>query len=192
MRGKTPPLFHGDDIAPAPLRWPSSAGTRPPSHSLPDASPNGRASHSLDNIAACAHSFGNLASPLGSGTEPNLALSCADPRNATGCLPDKQNNLVHGRRQTRSAEGGSVYSFRWAHFPTSCFPENRSLARPSSRYCPVWYSRHRPPSVAAFSSDELAHVPPLAITARCRWLPASPTLPQSVPAPHRWKSARCS
>src|ERR1700719_52981 len=82
----------------------------------------------------------------------------------------------------RWAEVGSEPSPRWASLSVPGSPENRFPVWPSSRCCLAWCSRHRPPSVAAFSSAALRYGRP----------PASRPTPRLILAPHRSKSARCS
>src|SRR5260370_485647 len=192
MHGKIPRLFHDGGIALVLLRWPFSCETRSPPGFLRGALPNGRVSYCLDNTPACECSFGNPPPWLRSGSKPTLALACSAPVDAELCPPGKYSNSLPADRGRRSVAAGPAGWFHSAHFPISCFPENRSLARPTSRCCPVWCIRHRPPSVAVFSSAAVPRDPPPAVTPRCRLPPAPPPPPPSVHAPHRWKSVRCS
>src|SRR6266852_6802085 len=189
MRGKIPPLFRGGDIAPALPRWPSFPGTQRPSQFLPGELPNGRAFDSPDNTLACEHNSDSLSSSLRNDRKSDLAQPVTVLHSAAICLPGTDTDPARRHNETHWAAVDAEPSPRWVSLPVPCSPENRSPTRPSSRCCLVWCSRHRPPSVAVFSSAAVPRVPPLAITVRCRSPPASPTPPQSTPAPHPGKAA---
>src|ERR1019366_7791652 len=173
-------------------RWPSFPGTQGPSRFLPGELPNDHASDSSDNTPVCERNSHTISSSPHSDRKSLLAQPVTALRSAAICLRDTDTDPARHHTKTHWAAVDAELLSRWAFPHAPCFPENRSLARPSSRCCLAWYSRHRPPSVAAFSPAALRCDPLPATTARCRSLPASPRLPQSAPVPHRQKSARCS
>src|SRR5580704_13256195 len=192
MRDKIPRFVHGDDIAPGLPRWPSSCETPSPRGFLRVALRNGRSSCCPDNTQVCEGSFGNPQTGLRRGGKSSLLPPCVVPAEAELCPPGKHSGSSPADREMRSAETGSSGWRRAAHLPAAWSPENRPLARPSSRYSLAWCNRYRPPSVAAFSRVAVPRDPPPVVAARCRWPPESPPVPQLVHTLHPWKSARCS
>src|SRR6267378_3331327 len=154
------------------------------------APPNGRAFCCLDNTPVCERRFGNPQAGLRRRGKSSRPPPCVVSVYAGLCPRGKHSDSSPADRGMRSVKAGSVGWLRMAH--TAWSPENRSLARPSSRYSLAWCSRDRPPSVAVFYSAAVPGDPLLAITVRCRWPRLSPPLPQSVHARHPRKSARCN
>src|SRR5260370_21315728 len=103
--------------------------------------------------------------------------SCFVHPDAGLCTAGKHVGSYLADKEMRSAETGSASWRRAAHFHTAWSPENRSLARPSSRYSLAWYSHYRPPAVAAFSPTAVLGDPLLAITPLCPSAPAPLLLP---------------
>jgi hypothetical protein len=181
-----------DDSASALPRWPFFGETPSPPGFLRVVLRNGRFSCCPDNIPVCEGRFGNPQTGLHRGDKSSLPLPGVVPAGVRFFLPGKHSGSYPGGREMHSAETGFSGWRRVAHLPAASFPENRSLAQPSSRCSLAWCNRYRLPSVAAFSPVAVPCGPRQAITVRCRWLPVSPPLPQLVPTLHPWKSARCS
>src|SRR5215469_2528408 len=165
MHDKIPRFFLGNGISAGLLHWPFSCGMRLPTGFLRAAPLNGRDFCFLGNILVCEYRSGNPRTALRRRGKSSRVPLCAVSADAEFCPPDKHSD------------------------PS---PENRSVARPFSRYSLAWCSRDRPPSVAVFYSSVVLGDPLLAITAWSRWPPLSPRPPQSIHARHPSKSARCN
>src|SRR6516162_7082538 len=190
MRDKIPRFLPGNGISAGLLRWPSSCGTRSPVGFLRAAPRNGRAVCCLDNTPVYECRFGNPQTALHRRGKSSRAPLCVVSAYAEVCPPGKHSDPSPADREIHSVVTGSVGWLLVVH--AACSPENRSVARPFSRYSLAWYSRDRPPSVAVFYSAAVPSDPLLAITACSRWPPLSPPLPQSVRGRHPWRSARCN
>src|SRR5215469_7626198 len=190
MHDKIPRFFLGNGISAGLLHWPFSCGMRLPTGFLRAAPLNGRDFCFLGNILVCEYRSGNPRTALRRRGKSSRVPLCAVSADAESCPPDKHSDPSPADRGMHSGATGSV---SWLHVVhTACSPENRSVARPFSRYSLAWCSRDRPPSVAVFYSAVVLGDPLPAITAWSRWPLLSPPPPQSIHARHPSKSARCN
>src|SRR5215831_120688 len=180
MRDKIPRFFHGNGISAGLLHWTFSYGTRSPPGFLQAALRNGRDSCCPDNIPVCERRFGNPQTALRTCGKSSRTPLCVVSADAEFCPPDKYSDPSPVHIGMRLVTTGSVGWLRVVR--TAYCPKNRSVAQPFSRCSLAWCSRDRPPSVVVFCSAVVPGDPLLAITARSRWPPLSPLLPQSIHA----------